>query len=74
MNHIHENSWFRWSVLLLALVAGGVMTQVVPSFETVASMREVKPASASQTTDRTRSGVTGVDVDMRHLNYIRSIA
>ena len=76
MNRVHEHSLFRTTVLLVALAAGGAMTQVVPSFDQVAATRDAaqKPAATSAAHESRSSGVTGIDVDMRHLNLVRSIA
>jgi hypothetical protein len=61
MTHGHEPSWSRTSLLLLALAAGGVATQLVPPYQEIAfaPQHQAKVASAGDTNSR---GVTGIDV------------
>ena len=76
MNRVLDNSWFRSLVLLGALSVGTMLTQVVPSYEEMASLRE-RPTtmpSTSAVRDNRPSDVTGIDVDQRHLTLVRSIA
>jgi hypothetical protein len=76
MNRYLENAWLRNGLLLGALAAGGLLTQVMPTYEEMASLRN-KPAAPSATSnirDASTQGVTGVDVDQRRLRHIRRIS
>ena len=71
----HNDSRFRSAWLLLALAGGGLMTQVVPSYDEVAALRDQPLKSAASESPGKRSGgVTGIDVDLRKLYVVSSIA
>jgi len=70
-----DQSRFRSLLLLSALAAGGLATLFVPPYRELASMpeEETETASAPLTPGASSSGMTGVDVDLRHLRTIQSI-
>jgi hypothetical protein len=76
MNCYLDNSWFRHAVLLGALAAGGVMTQIIPSYEEIAALQNepVRPSAASRVRDHASTGVTGIEVDQRHLRIVQRIS
>jgi len=76
MNRYLENSWFRSALLLGAFAVGGMLTQVVPTYEEIAALRErpATPSAASEPRVHTSGGVTGIDVDQRHLRFVQRIA
>jgi hypothetical protein len=69
MNRCLENTWFRHAVLLVALAAGGLMTRAIPTYEEMAALQNqpVRPSAASRVRDHASTGVTGIDIDQRHL-------
>jgi hypothetical protein len=75
MNRYFDSSWIRHAVLLGALAAGGLLTQVVPTYEEMAALREqpAPPSAASRARDTASRGVTGIEVDQRRLKSVRSI-
>lgn len=70
-----NDSWFRSLLLLLALSAGGIATVFVPPYVELASMPEDRSETAfAPVSPGSRSaGMTGIDVDLRHLSFVRSI-
>jgi len=70
-----DDSWFRTLLLLSALSAGGLATLFVPPYRELASMPEEagETASAPSSPGQGSTGVTGIDVDLRHLHMVRSI-
>jgi hypothetical protein len=75
MSRIYDNSWFRGTLLLAALAAGFMLTRVVPTYEEMAAVREqsAAPAAERKTHHHTTSGVTGLELNQRHLEFVRSI-
>lgn len=73
MNRYLEKSWFRSTVLLGALAAGFVLTQLMPAYEEMAALHEqpAAPAASRDTGVNTSSDVTGVDSDKRNLKSVR---
>jgi hypothetical protein len=70
-----DDSWYRSLLLLSALLAGGVVTLFVPPYRELASMPE-EPSATVSTPSKPgpdSAGVTGIDVDLRHLSFVRSI-
>lgn len=77
MTRYYDHSWFRFMLLLGALAAGLLLTKAVPTYEEMAATRErptVPASSATQPRANKSSNVTGIDVDQRHLQFVRSIA
>ena len=73
MNGCHEHSWFRTGLLLLALSAGSVVTQLVPPYREIAFMpEEEESVSASASANANSTGPAGIDVSWLHLNVIRN--
>ena len=70
-----NDSWSRSLLLLSALSAGGVATLLVPPYRELASMPQEQSESVSvpATPGASRSGITGIDVDMRYLDIVQSI-
>jgi hypothetical protein len=73
MNCCYEPSWSRKLLLLSALAAGGVATQFVPPYQEIAFLPKEEAVSAPASPGSTSRGMTGVDVDLHHLNFIRSL-
>jgi hypothetical protein len=75
MNRYLDNTWFRHGVLLVAMAAGAVLTQFVPSYEEMAALqnRPVTPSAASRVRETASSGVRAIEVDERRLKVIRSM-
>ena len=70
MNRSHLPSWIRQVLLLSALGAGALTTLLVPPYQEVALVPDdEKPVSSSESQSGT-NGMTGVDVDLRHLTRI----
>jgi hypothetical protein len=71
----HPNSRIGSLMVLIAFAAGAVATQLVPAVHPWAVDNKLQ--SARQTTIQTMSDITseitGVDVDMRHLEFVSSI-
>ena len=67
-----EKPWFRSTLLLGALAAGYVTSQLMPSYEEMAAVSEkaATPATARDTR-ATSSDVTGVDEIRRSLKSVR---
>jgi hypothetical protein len=76
MNRYLNNFWFRHAVLLGALAAGAVLTQIMPTYEEMAALHKepVRPSAASRVRDHASTGVTGIEVDVRHLNIVERIS
>lgn len=74
MSRYLEYSWFRTTLLLSALAAGGLATLFVPGYQEMAATTEkpTPPASVRQVRGNASSDVTGIDVDLRHLKLVRS--
>jgi hypothetical protein len=70
-----DDSWFRTLLLLSALSAGGVATLLVPPYRELASMPEEprETVSAPATPGGSPDGMTGIDVDLRHLDFVQRI-
>jgi hypothetical protein len=76
MNEGPMSIWFRNAMLLGALVAGVLVTRLVPTYhapEHSVTYRS-KPASVSKANSGTSGGVSGVDVNLRHIALIGSIS
>jgi hypothetical protein len=75
MDRCQEPSWFRTSLLLLALAAGGVATQLVPPYQEIAfaPQHQAKAASADKSSHTNTRGLTGIDVNSHYLGFIESI-
>jgi hypothetical protein len=75
MNRYLQSTWFRNAMLLVALAAGGLLTQVMPTYEEMAALRTpaVTPSAASRTRDRSSREVTGIDADRRHVKTVQGI-
>jgi hypothetical protein len=73
MSEGHLNNWVRMSLLLGALAAGTVVTQFVPKYQDAARTvtYPTKPASMTNASSHS-NGVSGVDVDERHLTLVRN--
>ena len=70
MNRSHLPSWIRQVLLLSALGAGALTTLLVPPYQEVALVPDdEKPASSSESRGGA-NGMSGVDVDLRHLNFV----
>jgi hypothetical protein len=71
-----KNSWLRTALLIGALAAGGLMTQLVPTYQEMASTanQPSKPTSASESNSNPSRGVSEFDVDLRRLALVRGIA
>jgi hypothetical protein len=69
MKRFGDESFLRTVPLLMALFAGLVTTQLVPPYRDIAyALKEAKktaPASA----DNNFSSMTGIDVDLRRLQF-----
>jgi hypothetical protein len=74
MNRLVNAAWIRPVLLLCALGAGGVMTQLVPSYQDIAAKREAATSQSREARRNMSHGVTGVDVDLRHLTLVGCIA
>jgi hypothetical protein len=68
MNRLMNAAWIRPTMLLCALGGGILVTRFVPSYQEMAAARE-RPAASSPRDARRHApqGVTGVDVNRRHL-------
>jgi hypothetical protein len=76
MNRYLQFTWFRNGLLLVALAAGGLLTQVMPTYEEMAALRTppAAPTAASKERARSSGDVTGIDVDQRHMKTVQSTA
>ena len=61
-------SGLRAALLLGALVAGGLTTQLVPTYKEAARTvtYKTKPASVSKSNNNVSNGVSGADVKLSH--------
>jgi hypothetical protein len=67
---IGDNSLLRTVPLLLALSAGIVTTQMMPPYRDIAyALHEAKKNSPASPGSNI-SGMTGIDVDLRHLEFV----
>jgi hypothetical protein len=75
MKRYIDQRWFRNSILLGALAAGGLMTQLVPAHQETAAL-QVKPQTlpAIEVRETSSRDMTGIDVDRRFLKFVQSIA
>jgi hypothetical protein len=74
MKRLENKAWIRPLLLLSALGAGSVMTQLVPSSDNVASNREQSGSSVREADRNASPGVTETDVNLRHLTRVGCIA
>jgi hypothetical protein len=74
MNRYLENRWLRNAALLGALVAGGLMTQLIPTYEELASLRNKPMPPAAESPETSPRDMTGIDVDQRQLRFVQYIA
>ena len=76
MNEGQMSVWLRNALLLGALVAGVLITRLVPTYHETA--RKVtypsKPASVSKSDSGASHDVSGVDVNLRHIALIGGIS
>lgn len=74
MSEGHLNNWVRTSLLLGALAAGTFVTQLVPTYQEAARTVTYpsKPASMTNASGHAPHGVSGVDVDEKHLTLVRT--
>jgi hypothetical protein len=75
MNGCHKTSWRRLLPLLAAFAAGGLATQLVPPYRELAfaPQKSGKPQAVPSSAGSSSPGMTGIDVDMRHLDYVRGV-
>lgn len=75
MNRYLERTWFRNVLLLVALVTGGLLTQVIPTYEEMAALRErpATPSAASRAREHESSDVTNRSVKQRHRRTIYTV-
>jgi hypothetical protein len=52
MNRWAENHWLRNTLLLGAMAAGGVLTQIIPTYEEMAALRDQPRTPAAATAPR----------------------
>jgi hypothetical protein len=72
MSRSHQPSWIRQMLLLSALGAGALTTLLVPPYRDVALLPEdEQPAASTASPGGTSQGMSGVDVDLHHLNFVR---
>jgi hypothetical protein len=69
MTRTGDNSLLRAVPLLLALFAGGVTTQLMPPYRDIAYALKEAKGSAAASRGNNFSGMTGIDVDLRHLQF-----
>jgi hypothetical protein len=70
VTRIGDNALLRTVPLLLALLAGVVTTRMMPPYRDIAyALNEAKENASASPGDNV-SGMTGVDVDLRHLQYV----
>jgi hypothetical protein len=72
MNRYLQNTLVRNALLLVALAAGGLTTQFIPSYEEMAALRaqpttSATPSTASKAYRNSSADVSGNDVSERHL-------
>jgi hypothetical protein len=68
-----DSSWVRAVPLLLALSAGMVTTRLVPPYRDIAYALQEENSRAPASRASNFSGMTGIDVDLRHLQFAQSI-
>jgi hypothetical protein len=74
MSCCSQPSWFRQLLLVSALGAGALATLLVPPYREIAfEAEDEKPVSSPLSAEGTSHGMTGVDVDLHHLNFVRSM-
>ena len=73
MIRLGNSSWARAVPLLLALTAGIVTTRLVPPYRDIAYALQEEKGRASASQSNNFSGMTGIDVDLRHLQFVQSI-
>jgi hypothetical protein len=64
-----DSALLRTVPLLLALVAGVVTTQLMPPFRDIAYALNEARESAAASPGNNFSDMTGIDVDLRHLQF-----
>ena len=69
MTRFGDDSLLRTVPLLLALLAGLVTTQLVPPYRDIAHALKEAKETASASADNNFSSMTGIDVDLRLLQY-----
>ena len=73
MTRVGDSSLLRTAPLLLALLAGVVTTQLMPPYRDIAyALREAKK-SGQANPGNNFSGMTGIDVDLRHLQFAKRL-
>jgi hypothetical protein len=72
MSRDHLPSWIRQLLLLSALGAGALTTLLVPPYQEVAMVPDDEQPVSRSDSHGGSNGMTGVDVDLRHLNHIRN--
>ena len=70
MTRTGDRSLLRTIPLVLALLAGIVTTQLVPPYRDIAYALKEAKRHAAASPDNNFSGMTGIDVDLRHLRYV----
>jgi hypothetical protein len=73
MFRLGDSSWLRAVPLLLALTAGIVTTRLVPPYRDIAWALQEEKGRASASSGSNFSGMTGIDVDLRHLQFAQRI-
>jgi len=74
MTRRQKRSWIRASLLLGALATGAITTRFIPEYEEVASTNNHPSSAAVKTSTESSGGVTGIDVDLRHLMLVATIS
>jgi hypothetical protein len=69
MTRISNSSLLRAVPLLLALLAGIVTTRLMPPYRDIAYALKESNESAAASPGNNFSGMTGIDVDQRHLEF-----
>lgn len=69
MTRVGDTSLRRAVPLLLALFAGVVTTQLMPPYRDIAYALNEAKKSAPASPGNNFSGMTGIDVDLRHLQF-----
>jgi hypothetical protein len=69
-----KNSWLCHALLLVALAAGAIMTQFVPTYQNMAARIEAaRPVSTSKASNNSSSHVSRIELDLRQLAMLTSI-
>jgi hypothetical protein len=68
-----DSSWRRAVPLMLALTAGIVTTRLVPPYRDIAYALQEEKGRTPASPGNNFSGMTGIDVDLRHLQFVQSI-